>query len=120
MDTEYKLMATPSLIADGEFKGELKGIWFRAASLSNAQEWFVVNCGQFERAFGKLVPPRLAEAMVAMLTAGQPVDFPQLYHEEQFEGGFHYGWCPVHFAPPELDASHQSEALHFEEWMLVK
>jgi hypothetical protein len=69
--------------------------------------WFAIDCGQFERAFNKLIPKRLATEMVDALRRGECVEFPGLYQENQFGRGFHYDWLPVtsdfHCALPYAD-----------------
>jgi hypothetical protein len=58
-------------------------------------QWFVINCGQLERAFSNLMPRRLATEIVDALGRGESVEFPGLYREDQFDSGFHYQWSPV-------------------------
>ena len=112
----YKLSATPSLITEGQFEGELKGVWFAAVSPTDSKQWFAVNCGQFERAFGKLVPHRLAAEIVATLMRGDNIEFPDLYQEGQLGGGFHYEWSPVYFVPPPLESTKEDAlSLSFQE-----
>ena len=91
----YMLSAKPSLISEGEFKGELRGVAFIATCSTKTMQWFTINCGQFERAFSKLIPHRLAKEVVDTLTRGEDIKFPGLYEQEQFGGGFHYEWPPV-------------------------
>jgi hypothetical protein len=91
----YKLTAKPSLISEGEFQGELRSVAFIATSPIETMQWFVINCGQFERAFSKLIPRGLATEMVDALTRGEAVEFPGLYQREQFGSGFYYEWFPV-------------------------
>jgi len=95
------LSAKPSLITDGQFKGELRSVAFIARSLTKTMQWFVINCGQFEKAFSKLIPGRLATATVDALRRGESIEFPGLYQEDQFGSGFHYEWSPVssHLSP---------------------
>lgn len=91
----FKLSAKPSLIPDGQFKGELRSVAFLATSLTKTLHWFVINCGQFEKAFSKLIPRWLATEKVDALRRGECVEFPGLYREEQFDCGFHYEWSAV-------------------------
>jgi hypothetical protein len=94
MTAEYQLIAIPSLIAEGQFEGELKGITFLAVSPTDRIQWFAINCGQFERAFCKLIPTKLTEMIFAALLCGDEVEFPGRYRKDQFDGGFHYVWSP--------------------------
>lgn len=111
MTEMYKLSATPSLITDGEFEGELKGIWFLATSPTDSKQWFAINCGQFAEAFSKLVSHRRAAEIVAALTQGDNIEFPGLYREQQLDGGFHNEWSPLYFVPPQLLSG--KEGVHF-------
>jgi len=94
IDTD-KLSAKPSLIPDGQFKGELRSVAFLARSPTRTIQWCVINCGQLERAFSKLVPCWLAIETVDTLRRGESVEFPGLYPEKQFGNGFHYERSPV-------------------------
>jgi hypothetical protein len=96
----YKLTAKPSLISEGEFKGELRCVAFIATSPTETMQWFAINCGQFERAFSKLIAHRLATEIVDTLTRGEDIEFPGLYKQEQFGRGFHSEWPPVFTASP--------------------
>jgi hypothetical protein len=96
----YKLSAKPSRISEGEFKGELQGVAFTAKCPTETMQWFAINCGQFERAFSKLIPHRLATEIVDTLTRGQDIEFPGLYQQEQFGRGFHSEWSPAFTASP--------------------
>ena len=91
----YKLTAKPSLISEGDFKGELGGVRFMATSPTKTMQWFAINCGQFEKAFSKLAPRWLITETVDALRRGESVEFPGLYQEEQLGRGFHYDWPPV-------------------------
>jgi hypothetical protein len=91
MNAEYELLATPYLLNEGQYKGQLKGILFVAQSPTDRMQWFAVNCGQFETAFGQIISHSLAENIVATLLCGEEVAFPGRYCKEQFDGGFHYG-----------------------------
>ena len=104
MHTEYELLATPYLIQEGQYKGELKGILFVAQSPTKRMQWFAINCGQFESAFGHIVSTHLAKSIVATLLLGEGVVFPEHYHKEQFDGGFHFAWYEAQFKPPTPDA----------------
>jgi len=103
MTDPYKLAATPFLIAEGEFRGELKGAKFVATSATDTKQWFAISCGHFEASFSKLVPPQLAREMIAALIHGDDVAFPGLYQEKQFDHGFLYEASPVYFElPPSI------------------
>jgi hypothetical protein len=91
----FKLSAKPSLISDGQFKGELQGVEFIASSTTETMHWHAINCGQFEQAFSKLIPQQLATETVETLARGEDIEFPGSYRREQFDGGFHYEWSPV-------------------------
>jgi hypothetical protein len=95
MTGDCRLSAQPSLISEGEYTGELERVAFVATSATSSKQWFVINCGQFERAFGKLLPHKAATEMVAALTRGEGVEFPGRYRPEEFRDGFHYKWFPV-------------------------
>jgi hypothetical protein len=90
----YKLSATPSLVSEGQFRGELRGVEFLAVSSIETVQWFAINGGQFQTAFAKLIPYRLAEEIVEALARGQEVEFPGLYRREQFGSGFHSEYSP--------------------------
>jgi hypothetical protein len=99
MAERYNLAATPFLFPEGEFKGHLKGVTFKATSKADTKQWFTINCGQFERAFRKLIPRGLAHEAIATLLRGDDIAFPGSYLKEQFEGGFNYEWSTVQFEP---------------------
>jgi hypothetical protein len=86
----YKLTAKPSLYSGRQFKGELRSVAFVATSPTETMRWFAINCGQFEKAFGRLLPRRMATTMVRTLTRGEYIEFPGLYEREQFGCGFVY------------------------------
>jgi|SRR5450631_1099401 len=92
---KFKLSAKPCLISEGQFKGELRSVAFIASSTTETMQWHAINCGQFEQAFSKLIPQRLATETVETLTRGEDFEFPGSYRREQFDGGFHYEWSPV-------------------------
>ena len=85
----YKLHATPSLISEGKYRGELCGVTFVAASTNDVQSWFTINCGQLESAFEAITTRGIAEEMVERLTHGDEIEFPGRYEPEQFGRGFH-------------------------------
>ena len=85
----YKLHATPSLISEGKYRGELCGVTFVAASTNDVQSWFTINCGHLESAFEAIASPRMAEELVERLYQGDEIDFPGRYEAEQFRRGFH-------------------------------
>ncbi len=89
MAAMYKLQATPSLIREGKYRGELRGVTFVATSTSDTQSWFTINCGQLESAFMALTTPRMAEEMMERLYHGEEIVFPGGYEPEQFRRGFH-------------------------------
>jgi len=91
----YKLIAKPSPISEGRFKGELRSVAFTATSATETVRWSVINCGQFERAFSKIISRGLAAEMVDALVRGEDIEFPGEYQRTQFDGGFHYEWAPV-------------------------
>jgi hypothetical protein len=85
----YKLHATPSLISEGKYRGELRGVTFVATSVNEIQSWFTINCGQLESAFKAIISPRIAEEMVERLYHGDEIEFPGRYELAQFGKGFH-------------------------------
>ena len=91
----YKLSALPLLITEGQFKGQLRSVAFRATSSAETMQWFAINCGQFEEFFSQLVSHRFATRTVDTLTRGQGVEFPGLYQKKQFDSGFHNRWSPI-------------------------
>ena len=93
----YQLSAKPYRNSEGEFKGRLEGVMFIATSSSSTQQWFAVNCGQLEKDFGALVSHELAMEIVAALTRGDDIDFPNRFQQEQLNRGFHYDGSPIHF-----------------------
>src|ERR1700744_5239457 len=84
----YKITATPSLYCEGEYRGKLKSVLFRAVSPTDVRQWLAKNCGQFETAFGRIMPARLAGVIVDSLLRGDEVELPGLYAEHEFERGF--------------------------------
>ena len=54
MKETYKLTATPFLVPEGEFEGELNGVTFAATSPADTKQWFTINCGQFGDSFSNL------------------------------------------------------------------
>jgi hypothetical protein len=107
MNAKYELLATPCVTTEGEYKGQLKGILFVAQSPTDKMQWFAINCGQFEAAFGQIVCPSVAENIVATLLCGEDVAFPGRYCKKQFDGGFHFAWHKSlpWFKPPTPDAN---------------
>jgi hypothetical protein len=82
------------------FEGQLKSVAFVAASPAETIRWFVVNCGQLQQAFSQFLPDEAAEAIVEALSRGETVQFPGLYHREQFSSGFHNPWSPTSTRKP--------------------
>ena len=94
----YRISAMPE-IEDGT----LTGVYFIAASESQRHEWFTRNCGQFPIVFARVMPREVARVLLASLEAGDRVEFPGRYSEEQFDRQFAFEWSPVHFLrPPEF------------------
>ena len=89
MAAMYKLQAIPSLIPEGKYRGELRGVTFVATSASDTQRWFTINCGQLESAFAAITTHSLAEEMMEQLYHGEDIVFPGRYEPEQFRRGFH-------------------------------
>jgi hypothetical protein len=107
VNPEYQLLATPCLITEGQYKGQLKGILFVAQSQARKMQWFAVNCGQFETAFRELIPDAQVHQLIEDLMRGEEIRFPGSYRLEQFDGGFHFAWWqPQHrFRPPSPDTN---------------
>jgi hypothetical protein len=102
----YTISAKPLLFSEGEHKRKLNGVSFTAVTGTHTRDWFAINCGQFERAFTRLMPHSHANEIVAALLDGEDVTFPGLYREEQFDRGFCYEWSTVHFfVPLSIDPS---------------
>ncbi|HTF70033.1 MAG TPA: hypothetical protein VK638_45880 [Edaphobacter sp.] len=84
----YKLVAVPSLLTEGEFKGYLETVTFVAASERESRKWWSVNVGTYEEDFTKIVSPELAKDIADRLHRGETVEFPNRYELEQVKGGF--------------------------------
>jgi hypothetical protein len=84
----YKLVAVPSLLKEGEFKGHLETVTFVAASEKESRKWWSVNVGTYEEDFTKIVSPELAKDIANRLHRGEIVEFPNRYELEQVKGGF--------------------------------
>ncbi len=80
----YKLHAIPSLIPEGKYSGELRGVTFVATSTSDTLSWYTINCGHLQSAFEAITTHSLAEEMVERLTHGDEIEFPGRYEAEQF------------------------------------
>jgi hypothetical protein len=91
----YRISAAPKV--EG---GRLKGVTFTAESRWERREWFTRECGQFETVFARLMPENMARLIMEALEAGDAVEFPGTYEEEQFERGFSFEWSPVHLVVP--------------------
>ena len=100
MAESYKISAIPLLYLEGPHQGRLNGVTFTAICESDKKEWFVINAGQFEEVFLRLMPRRIATIMVAALMEGDEIELPGLYRPEQFIRGFHYEWSGPHFVRP--------------------
>ena len=84
----YKLVAVPSLLTEGEFKGYLETVTFVAASERESRKWWSVNVGTYEEDFTKIVSPELAKDIANRLQRGETVEFPNRYELEEVKGGF--------------------------------
>ncbi len=102
MAEAYKISATPTLYPVGEYEGKLKSVTFNAVSQNDTQQWFAKNCGHFEKAFGKIMPPSLAHTLVEALDHGDEVEFPGFYADYQFARGFLFEWTPVYLVLPPI------------------
>jgi hypothetical protein len=91
----YKLFAEPILAAEGDGPGELHKVAFVAESQFETMRWYVVNAGQLERVFSKLIPRALARRLVQVLRRGDRVEFPGLYERKKLGSGFHFEWLSV-------------------------
>jgi hypothetical protein len=83
----YKLVAIPSLLLEGDFKGCLETVTFIASSETETRKWWSVNSGTYESDFAKIVSPELSSDLVSRLRDGETVEFPNRYELEQIEGG---------------------------------
>lgn len=88
MRTTYKLIAEPSLLREGEFKGRLETVTFIAKSDSHSYKWWSVNVGTYVKDFQRIVSPELAKDIVERLRRGETVEFPNRYDFAQVKGGF--------------------------------
>jgi hypothetical protein len=88
----FKLVAIPSLLQEGDFKGRLETVTFLAASEEASHKWWTVNVGTYERDFTKIVSPELAKDIVTRLRRGETVEFPNRYELEEVKGGFGGRW----------------------------
>lgn len=92
MPSEYKLIAVPFLLREGDFKGHLETVNFIATSEQQTHKWWLVNVGTYETDFQKIVSPELAKHVVERLRAGETVEFPNRYELAQVKGGFGGRW----------------------------
>jgi hypothetical protein len=88
MPPMYKLVAIPSLLIEGEFKGHLETVTFVATSESESHKWWSVNAGTYETDFAKIVSPELSRDIVSRLRGGETVEFPNRYELQEIEGRF--------------------------------
>ena len=88
MPPMYKLVAIPSLLIEGDFKGHLETVTFVATSESENHKWWSVNAGTYESDFAKIVSPELSRDIVSRLREGETVEFPNRYELEQIESEF--------------------------------
>jgi hypothetical protein len=84
----YKLVAIPSLLLEGDFKGHLETVTFVATSESDSRRWWSVNAGTYEADFAKIVSRELSSNIVSRLREGETVEFPNRYDLAQIESGF--------------------------------
>jgi hypothetical protein len=84
--------------------GMLAGVTFAAESAGARHEWYTRNCGQFAAVFARVMPAEVARLLVASLKAGDQVEFPGRYNEEEFDRRFAFEWSPVHFLRPPVFA----------------
>jgi hypothetical protein len=82
----------------------LAGVTFVAESQDGRHEWFARNCGQFPQVFARVMPADVARLLVVSLAAGDTVEFPGRYGEEEFDRQFAFEWSPVHFLRPPVFA----------------
>jgi len=92
MGSEYKLIAVPNILREGDFKGHLETVTFVAASEHSTHKWWTVNVGTYETDFQKIVSPEFAKHVVERLRAGETVEFPNRYELAQIKGGFGGRW----------------------------
>jgi hypothetical protein len=90
--TTYKLIAVPSLLCEGEFKGYLETVTFIATAEHTTHKWWTVNVGTYESDFSKIVSPELARHVVGKLRAGETVEFPNRYELGELKGRFGGSW----------------------------
>lgn len=90
--TTYKLVAVPSLLREGEFRGHLETVTFIAAGDHATHKWWSVNVGTYESDFSKIVSPELARHVVEKLRAGETVEFPNRYELGEVKGRFGGSW----------------------------
>lgn len=88
----FKLIAVPSLLLEGQFKGHLETVTFLAASEQETHKFWSVNVGTYESDFSKIVSPELARHMVGRLRAGETVEFPNRYELAEVRGKFGPSW----------------------------
>ena len=88
MPPMYKLVAIPSLLTEGDFKGHLETVTFVATSESESHKWWSVNAGTYENDFAKIVSPELSRDIVSRLREAETVEFPNRYELQQIESGF--------------------------------
>jgi hypothetical protein len=88
MPPMYKLVAIPSLLIEGDFKGHLETVTFVATSESESHKWWSVNAGTYETDFAKIVSLELSRDIVRRLRDGETVEYPNLYELQEIEGRF--------------------------------
>ena len=93
----YRIAARPEISG-----GMLTGVRFVAESPLAQHEWFTRNCGQFPVVFARVMPAEVARLLLRSLEAGDAVEFPGSYAEEEFDREFAFEWSPVHFLRPPV------------------
>jgi hypothetical protein len=73
---------------DVSYRGELKGIHFIAQSVWRTEQWFAINCGQFDSMVGELLDPYQAQQLMSTLRRGVSISLPGSFQAEQFASGF--------------------------------
>jgi hypothetical protein len=92
MTSSYKLIAVPSLLREGEFKGHLESITFIATAEHGMHKWLSVDVGTYESDFSRIVSPEMARHAVEKLRAGETVEFPNRYELREVHDRFGGSW----------------------------
>jgi len=89
----YKLIVTPGLLLEGDFRGHLETVHFLAKSDTEEHKWWAVNTGNLEREFAEIVSSELASHFMNRLESGETVEFPNRYAIQEVKGKIGVRWA---------------------------